>query len=286
MGGNYQFWSGTSMASPVVAGAAGLAFSGLAGATASSVRTALEHAVTDLGAAGKDATYGYGRLDLSLLFAGGGTTPPGPPPGPPPPPAPVPPSVITSALPGGQVGAVYTATLAATGGKTPYTWSLASGALPAGVVLGASTGALSGAPTAPGTFAFTVRVTGADGLSSTRALSIAVAAAPVVRPDLSGSWIVATRGSSTVHAELRLTVANAPVSQVTVRFQLLSWFGSVLSTKTTTATSLTPGDRVLSVDWTGSVGSARSVRATIDPSNLVSETNEQNNTATTTLRSG
>jgi hypothetical protein len=153
-------------------------------------------------------------------------------------------------------------------------------------MLGASTGSLSGAPTAAGTFGFTVRVTGADGLSATRTLSISVATAPVVKPDLSGSWILATRTSSTVHAELRLTLANASVAQVTVRFQLLSWFGSVLSTKTTTLSSLMPGQRVLTADWTGSVGSARSVRATIDPSNLVAESNEQNNTVTRTLTSG
>jgi hypothetical protein len=282
MGGNYQFWSGTSMASPVVAGAAGLAFSGLAGATASSVRTALEQAVVDLGAAGKDTTYGFGRLDLSRLFTGGGTAPPGPAP----PPAPLPPSVTTSSLPGAQVGTAYAATLAATGGQTPYTWSLAGGALPGGVLLGASTGALSGTPTASGTFSFTVRVTGADGLSSTRVLSISVAPAPIVKPDLTGAWLVATRSSTAVHGELRLTVTNAPVGQVTVRFQLLSWFGTVLSTKTTTVSSLSPGNRILTVDWTGSVASARSVRATIDPSNLVSEANEQNNIVTATLTSG
>jgi thermitase len=280
MGGSYQFWSGTSMASPVVAGAAGLAFSGLAGATASSVRAALEQAVTDLGAPGKDATFGFGRLDLSRLFAGG-TAPPGPTP-----PPPASPSITTASLPAGQVGTAYVATLTATGGQAPYTWSLAGGALPAGIVLGSSSGTLSGTPTASGTFSFTARVTGADGLSSTRALAISIAAAPVVKPDLSGSWVVATRNSSAVHGELRLTLASASVAQVTVRFQLLSWFGTVLSTKTTTLSSLAPGNRIVTVDWSGSVVSARSVRATIDPSNLVSETNEQNNTVTATLSSG
>ena len=38
-------------------------------------------------------------------------------------------SITTSALPGGTVGAVYSQSLAATGGTPPYTWSLASGSL-------------------------------------------------------------------------------------------------------------------------------------------------------------
>ena len=42
-----------------------------------------------------------------------------------------PPSVTTTSLPSAAVGVVYSATLAATGGTTPYTWSISSGSLPA-----------------------------------------------------------------------------------------------------------------------------------------------------------
>jgi hypothetical protein len=62
---------------------------------------------------------------------------------------PPPPLVITTAtLTDGQVGVSYTATLAASGGTAPYTWSVAGGTLPAGLALNASTGAISGTPTA------------------------------------------------------------------------------------------------------------------------------------------
>ncbi len=60
-----------------------------------------------------------------------------------------PPLVITTAsLPSSQIGTLYSQTLAATGGTTPYTWSVTSGTLPAGLNLNASTGVISGTPTA------------------------------------------------------------------------------------------------------------------------------------------
>ena len=89
-----------------------------------------------------------------------------------------PPSVTTSSLVGGTVGSAYSATLAASGGTTPYSWSLASGSLPAGLSL-SSGGVISGTPTASGTSSFTVQVTDSSGLTGTKALSIAVAASAV-----------------------------------------------------------------------------------------------------------
>jgi hypothetical protein len=82
--------------------------------------------------------------------------------------------VTTTSLAGGQVDGPYSQTLAASGGTTPYTWSIQSGALPPGLSLDPSTGVISGTPSGPaGTASFTVQV--ADGHSTaTQALSIAV----------------------------------------------------------------------------------------------------------------
>jgi len=66
--------------------------------------------------------------------------------------------VETKDLPGGIVGSVYSATLSATGGVPPYTWSIASGSLPAGVTLDSSSGSISGTPTGQGTSSFTAMV--------------------------------------------------------------------------------------------------------------------------------
>ena len=66
--------------------------------------------------------------------------------------------ITTSSLPGGQVSSAYLTSLAASGGTTPYTWSLSSGSLPAGLIL-VSSGQISGTPTTAGTSSFTVTVT-------------------------------------------------------------------------------------------------------------------------------
>jgi hypothetical protein len=57
-------------------------------------------------------------------------------------------AITTASLPQAQVGVAYSTTLVATGGTTPYAWSILSGALPAGLSLNASTGVISGTPTA------------------------------------------------------------------------------------------------------------------------------------------
>ncbi len=67
-------------------------------------------------------------------------------------------AVATTSLPGGTAGTTYSATLNATGGTTPYTWSLASGTLPSGMSL-QSSGLLSGTTSQTGQFNITVQVT-------------------------------------------------------------------------------------------------------------------------------
>ncbi len=86
------------------------------------------------------------------------------------------PTITTTSLPDGTVNAAYSSHVNATGGTSPYTWAIASGQLPVGLGIDSGTGVISGTPTgAPGTSAFTVRVTGQDSLSSTKSLSIRVA---------------------------------------------------------------------------------------------------------------
>lgn len=66
-------------------------------------------------------------------------------------------AVTSLSPPAGTVGISYSTTLAATGGVTPYIWTMLSGSLPAGLSLG-SAGVISGTPATHGTSIFTVQV--------------------------------------------------------------------------------------------------------------------------------
>jgi len=93
-------------------------------------------------------------------------------------------SVTTSSLEGGALGTAYNQTLAATGGITPYSWSISSGSLPAGLSLNASTGVISGTPTGntTGPTDFTVKATDSEtptAQSATASLSITISAPPL-----------------------------------------------------------------------------------------------------------
>lgn len=80
-GGGYGTKSGTSMASPHVAGAAALAIaSGITdrngnGLISDEVRVALVSTATNLGVAGRDTSYGYGLVNVESAIANGGAPP-------------------------------------------------------------------------------------------------------------------------------------------------------------------------------------------------------------------
>ncbi len=62
-GGIYQAWNGTSFAAPVAAGVAALMMSAAPGLDSSTIEQALFASSVDLGAAGRDPQFGYGRVD-------------------------------------------------------------------------------------------------------------------------------------------------------------------------------------------------------------------------------
>jgi hypothetical protein len=91
---------------------------------------------------------------------------------------PAPLAISTISLPSVAQSAAYNQGLAANGGTAPYSWSLVSGALPAGVTL-SSSGQITGTPITTGTSSFTIQVTDSSNSvqTATRALSITVLAA-------------------------------------------------------------------------------------------------------------
>src|ERR1700722_6341681 len=89
-------------------------------------------------------------------------------------------SITTTTLASGTVGIGYTQTVAATGRIAPYTWSITSGSLPAGLSLAPATGVISGTPTTAGISTFTIQVTDAESTPVTASASFSMTGAPGV----------------------------------------------------------------------------------------------------------
>jgi hypothetical protein len=165
--GAYVHINGTSFSSPAVAGVAALVLAEDPTRTNIQVRAILEgtaETLTGLSA----AQQGSGLVDAENAVLGTTTTGDNLPPA-----GPTPLNITTTSLPNGTVGQAYSATLAATGGATPYSWAKTGGTLPAGLTLSAS-GEISGTPTGAETQSFTVEVTDADLTTDTQNLSITV----------------------------------------------------------------------------------------------------------------
>ncbi|HMK23397.1 MAG TPA: Ig domain-containing protein, partial [Terriglobales bacterium] len=86
-------------------------------------------------------------------------------------------AISSATLPEATEGNPYSVTLSATGGTTPYHWSVVSGKLPSGFVFDASSGTIDGSTSQTGVFSVTVSASDAAGQSATRALSLSVVAA-------------------------------------------------------------------------------------------------------------
>ena len=113
------------------------------------------------------------------------------------------PVVSTATLPAGDTCTAYSQTLAATSGSGTYTdWQVTSGSLPAGLTLAASTGRISGTPTAVGTSNFDVMVTDSNFFESeAKSLAIVVAQGmPVVTTASLPGGVVGTAYSRTLAA--------------------------------------------------------------------------------------
>lgn len=63
-GGGYAYASGTSFASPIMAGAVALVFASDSSLTPDDVYAKLKNSAVDLGSSGRDDTYGWGRIDI------------------------------------------------------------------------------------------------------------------------------------------------------------------------------------------------------------------------------
>ena len=116
--------------------------------------------------------------------------------------------ISTPSLPSASQNAPYTQTLTATGGTGGYRWSLASGALPGGLVLDQS-GRISGTVTGS-TSTFSVQVTDSASVTATKNFTITVAAGPSIPKCREPAWWCGRRGVLDHHRGERRSGPHIP----------------------------------------------------------------------------
>ncbi|MBW8355015.1 MAG: autotransporter domain-containing protein [Pseudomonas sp.] len=118
--------------------------------------------------------------------------------------------VLTPAsLGAGTAGSAYSATLSVSGGTAPYSYSISSGSLPAGLSLNTASGLISGTPSTSGTANLTITATDANGATGSQAYSITIAAVAISVP--ASSQILAAGQSATV--DLTQGATGGPFTQ-------------------------------------------------------------------------
>jgi hypothetical protein len=149
-------------------------------------------------------------------------------------------SITTTSLASATAGTGYSATLGATGGTAPYTWSIASGSLPAGVTLSTS-GVISGTPTASGSFVITADVKDSEATpqlaSYSETLTVAAPAALAVKPITLSSATTGSAYSATLSATGGIPAYTWSVASGALPTGLtLSSSGAISGTPTATGT--------------------------------------------------
>ncbi|MEO6119712.1 MAG: putative Ig domain-containing protein, partial [Terriglobales bacterium] len=82
--------------------------------------------------------------------------------------------ITTQTVPDTVVGSSYSQTLAASGGVAPFTWTITAGSLPTGLSL-STAGAITGTPSAAGTFVYSVQLADGSSQIATRQFTTVVA---------------------------------------------------------------------------------------------------------------
>src|SRR5262249_33698068 len=123
-------------------------------------------------------------------------------------------------LPAATLSGAYNTTLVASGGTTPYTWSLASGSLPTGLSL-SSSGTVSGTPSVLGSFPFAAQLKDAAAHTASSNFSINVVnpvaavalTSPATGATVSGTVNVSGTASDTVSVKsVQLSLDNGAFS--------------------------------------------------------------------------
>jgi hypothetical protein len=119
----------------------------------------------------------------------------------------------------GSVGTAYTGSIAA---HNAVNYSVASGAIPTGLTLNTTTGAITGTPTVPGVFTFTLRATGPTGAGVPTGFSVTTATQTVTILGGGRVW----NGTAFVAGTTRVWNGTAFVSSTTRIWNGSAWVSS------------------------------------------------------------
>jgi hypothetical protein len=110
---------------------------------------------------------------------------------------------------------------AVAGGTPPYSWSIATGTLPAGLALNSATGIISGTPTSQGTSTFTSRVADSAGQSATQEFTLQVLSGnlPAATATLPSS--ARAEGLNGAFYTTNVTASNVSSSSANLTFKFL-----------------------------------------------------------------
>ena len=117
-------------------------------------------------------------------------------------------AISSNELPSAVVGDPYAFYLGASGGTSPYTWSLTSGSLPPGLNLDASTGAITGTPSMVAQQSFTVEAI--DSSSTAESASANLSITSVAPLSISTTSLPSGLSTSSYAASLTATGGTAP----------------------------------------------------------------------------
>jgi hypothetical protein len=130
----------------------------------------------------------------------------------------------TSSLPSGTIGVAYSQSLIATGGTSPYSWTVISGNLPASLSLSTS-GVISGIPTTAANTSVSFKVTDNSNATATQSITIIINNGPT---------------TTTTTTTRVTTTTTTPVTTTTTILPPVTTSPPTTTTTTTTATITTP----------------------------------------------
>lgn len=170
-------------------------------------------------------------------------------------------SLSPDSLPIATVGELFGATITSDNGAAPFTFAVTAGALPNGLTL-ASTGELTGTPTAAGSYTFTISGTDSIGCTGSVSYTLSVVGGPTTTT-LTASQTTAVYGSTiTFTASVDPAAATGTVSFYDGATLLAT---STLNSGTATASTstLVAGTHNISAVYGGSATYASSTSATV-----------------------